>query len=230
MLRQNKNVVAAPNDPNFASIPTLLTRTVRQDQFLCCDTGPGMSFNVPIIVLATNVFLSFIEGDDRILIFSSPEQLDILQSVNDFLVDGTFKVVPEIFYQLYIIHAIYRGHVVPVLYALLRRKNAATYQNLIDQILQFAPHWNPNTIMLDFEQACIGVYETNFPNVLLSGCYFHLRQSIHRKLQALGCQNKYESDPAFSHNIHKIAASAFLKPDEVIKGYEALSLDLDDDY
>jgi hypothetical protein len=116
----------------------------------------------------------FIEGDDRILIFASSEQLDILQSSGDFLVDGTFKVDPEIFYQLYIIHAVYRGHVVPVLYALLKRKTAATYQNLVHQILQFAPRWNPISIMLDFEQACIGVYEANFPNVNLSGCYFHL--------------------------------------------------------
>jgi len=30
--------------------------------------------------------------------------------------------------------------------------------------------------------------------------------------------------------LHKIAALAFLKPDDVVKGYEDLSLDLDDEY
>ena len=108
-----------------------------------------------------------------------------MQSAGDFLVDGTFKIVPEIFYQVYIFHAVYRGHVVPVLYALLRRKNVHTYQNLVHQILRFAPNWHPVSIMLDFEQACIGVYDSNFPNVSLYGCYFHLRQSIHRKLQVI---------------------------------------------
>ncbi|CAF3659895.1 unnamed protein product [Rotaria socialis] len=209
MVRKNKNIVNAPNDPNFTTIPTSLTKTVRDDMFLRCDTGPG---------------------DDRILIFASTEQLDILQSTDDFLVDGTFKVVPEIFYQVYIIHAVYRGHVVPVLYALLRRKNAATYENLVHEILRFAPNWNPVSIMLDFEQACIGAFDRSFPNVLLSGCYFHLRQSIHRKLQALGHQNKYENDPEFSHNIHKIAALAFIKPDDVVKAFEDLSINLDDEY
>ena len=97
--------------------------------------------------------------------------------------DGTFKVVPEIFYQLYIIHSIYRHHVVPVIYALLRRKNIATYKNLINEVLKFAPQWSPHTIMLDFEQACITAFQTSFPAVALSGCYFHLRQSIHRKIQ-----------------------------------------------
>ena len=124
-------------------------------------------------------------GDDRILIFSSDEQLDILQNAEDFLADGTFKVVPEIFYQLYTIHVMHRDHVVPVIYALLRRKNADTYHRLINEILKFAPRWSPRTIMIDFEQATIGVYQTIFPAVLLSGCFFHLRQSLHRKLQVM---------------------------------------------
>ena len=36
--------------------------------------------------------------------------------------DGTFKASPQIFEQLYSIHATYRGHVVPVVYALLPDK------------------------------------------------------------------------------------------------------------
>ncbi|CAF4707279.1 unnamed protein product, partial [Didymodactylos carnosus] len=56
MLRQDKNLPSAPNDPNFASVPISLTKTLRQDQFLRCDTGAG---------------------DDRIMVFGSTEQLDI---------------------------------------------------------------------------------------------------------------------------------------------------------
>ena len=40
------------------------------------------------------------------------------------------------------------------------------------------------SIMRDFEQACIKTYETSFPNVKFSGCYFHLRQNVYRKIQA----------------------------------------------
>ncbi len=57
------------------------------------------------------------------MIFASDEQVDILQDTEEFLVDGTFKVVPEIFYQLYIIHGVFRDHVIPLIYALLRRLN-----------------------------------------------------------------------------------------------------------
>ena len=70
-----------------------------------------------------------------------------------------------------------------MVFALLRRKNAETYKRLINEILKFAPCWLPQSIMLDFEQACIKAYEISFPNVKLSGCYFHLRQNVHRKIQ-----------------------------------------------
>lgn len=129
-----------------------------------------------------NLSISLI-GDDRILIFASPEQLQILQMATDFLVDGTFKVVPEIFYQLFIIHALYRHHTVPVIYALLRRKNADTYKRLIDEIIRIAPNWSPASFMMDFELASINSFQLKFPSAMLSGCYFHLRQSLHRKLQ-----------------------------------------------
>lgn len=92
-------------------------------------------------------------------------------------------MVPEIFYQLFIIHAVYRQHTVPVVYALLRRKDAGTYTRLFDEIVKIAPNWLPVSVMMDFEQASISSLKKKFRSVSLSGCYFHLRQSIHRKLQ-----------------------------------------------
>ncbi|CAF3298248.1 unnamed protein product [Rotaria socialis] len=164
MLRHNNQVVKEPNDPNFPSVPIQLTKTARKDQFLRCDTGPG---------------------DDRILIFASDEQVDVLQDTDEFLVDGTFKVVPDIFYQLYIIHGVFRDHAIPLIYALLRRKTKETYQHLIREILNIALRWSPRAVMLDFKQASFGAFQAAFPNASLSGCYFHLRQSIHRKLQVV---------------------------------------------
>ena len=92
-------------------------------------------------------------------------------------------MVPEIFYQLFIIHAVYRQHIAPVAYALLRRKNADTYSRLIDEVAKVAPNWLPVSIMMDFEQASISACQNKFPSASLSGCCFHLRQSIHRTLQ-----------------------------------------------
>ena len=92
-------------------------------------------------------------------------------------------MVPEIFYQLFIIHAVYHQHIVPMVYALLRRKNTDAYSRLIDEVAKVAPNWLLISIMMDFEQASISAFQNKFPLASLSGCYFHLRQSIHRKLR-----------------------------------------------
>jgi len=45
-LRQENAIIQAPNDPNFTTFPAQLTKTIREDQFLRCDTGPGKLLNV----------------------------------------------------------------------------------------------------------------------------------------------------------------------------------------
>lgn len=65
-----------PHDKSFVNIPDLLSLTQRNDQFLRYDSGPG---------------------NDRIIIFSSNDQLQLIQTCQDFLVDGTFKVVHYLF-------------------------------------------------------------------------------------------------------------------------------------
>ena len=127
-------------------------------------------------------YFIFFPGNDQILIFASSVQLYVLQTAVELLVDGTFKVVPEIFYQLFIIHAVYGHHVVPVVYVLLRRKNADTYFRLIDKVTKVAPNWLPASIMMKFQRAPISALQNKCPSVFLSGCFFHLWHSMHRKL------------------------------------------------
>ncbi|CAF4548075.1 unnamed protein product [Rotaria socialis] len=72
-------------------------------------------------------------GNDRIIIFSSTEQLQLLENGEELLVDGTFKVSPSIFYQLYAMHVVYRNAVLPVVFALLPNKTEQTYRRLINE-------------------------------------------------------------------------------------------------
>ena len=41
-LRQKGQIAKAPNDLNIANVPHELSQTTRKNQFLRCDTGPGM--------------------------------------------------------------------------------------------------------------------------------------------------------------------------------------------
>ena len=69
--RQQNDLPQVPLDKNFNIIPAPLTTTLRNDNFLQFDSGPG---------------------DNRLLIFASINQLEILESTEEILIDGTFKV------------------------------------------------------------------------------------------------------------------------------------------
>ncbi len=63
--------------------------------------------------------------------------------------------------------------------------------------------------------AAISAIEEVFPNVVLSGCFFHYAQSLWRKLQSLGLQQDYCNDEIFAIQARQFAALAFV-PVEVI--------------
>ena len=57
-------------------------------------------------------FIRFDSGQndhERIILFGDPEMLRVLETSNVWLADGTFKVTPEMFYQLYSIHVSLSG-------------------------------------------------------------------------------------------------------------------------
>ena len=121
----------------------------------------------------------------RMIVFTTPKFLSLLQQSNKWYADGTFKVVRKYFFQLYMIHAEKGGYVFPCVYALLPDKRERTYSILLRKLLEISPGLNPTNIMVDFEKAGINSFEEHFLAVT-SGCFFHLSQNIYRKIQAEG--------------------------------------------
>ncbi|CAF4883884.1 unnamed protein product [Rotaria socialis] len=72
-----------------------------------------------------------------------PDKLTTTNETEQLLVDGTFKVTPSIFYQLYAVHVVYRNAVLPVVFALLPNKTQQTYRRLIDKLSEICPLWSP---------------------------------------------------------------------------------------
>ena len=56
----------------------------------------------------------------------------------------------------------------------------------------------------------------------------NLSQCSHWDVNKLNTQ--YQTDSVFAHNMHKFGALVFLQSTNVTKGFESLSLNLDDDY
>lgn len=100
--------------------------------------------------------------------------------------DGTFRLVPEMFCQLYTIHGFWMDKVMPLAYCLLPDKYKSTYRGILEKLQQAADengwHFYPPWIMADFESSALVAAREAFPTTELKGCYFHFCQCIFRKV------------------------------------------------
>ncbi|XP_031350480.1 uncharacterized protein LOC116176146 [Photinus pyralis] len=181
--------------------PELYTLTENQEIFLMFDSGPQ---------------------DDRILIFSTRRNLQLLARSSHWYADGTFKVSPPLFAQLYTIHGLRHSNSIPLVYALLPDKTHNTYVRLLGQIKQLEATVNPETILIDYESAIIGAIESEFPGVVVRGCFFHFCQCIFRSIQSNGLQQRYETDADFALTMRYLSALAFVPLNELVQSFDLL--------
>lgn len=193
VLRRHRQIKSMASNGGAAlpPIPTDMTFDIpgRYQDFLLHDSGPG---------------------GDRLLIFGDRELLGVLGRAELWISDGTFKVVPGIFFQLYSIHFESLGGLNPAgVYCLLGSKNRATYDRMISVLKALIPAAAPRRILIDFESAAMNAFREAYSTAEITGCYFHLCQSVVRKVQEAGLKQEYESDdevrgfvrclPALSH-------------------------------
>ncbi|CAF1684147.1 unnamed protein product, partial [Adineta ricciae] len=101
---------------------------------------------------------------ERILVFSSDRQLDMLFSSPIVYMDGTFSKSPKHFKQIYILHAVLFDICVPCVFCLLVNKKGATYRHIFTELKEIATKRNkifaPQTIMSDFETGILPVIKS----------------------------------------------------------------------
>lgn len=117
---------------------------------------------------------------DRILVFATSKNLDLLSRSEDIYVDGTFKCAPIHFKQVFTIHGIFNGTVLPLVFCLLPNKLESTYKLVLEKLKELRPTLNPKTMMSDFERAIHNSFKTVFPETRLRGCFFHFNQCFYR--------------------------------------------------
>ena len=99
-----------------------------------------------------------------------------------WLIDGTFKTSPALFYQLYTIHGVHGGVVVPFVYVYMPGKSEELYTELFTAVRN-KTYGEPEIIISDFEKAAINAAKNVFPATEFFGCLFHLTQNIFRHIQ-----------------------------------------------
>ena len=162
---------------------------------------------------------------DNMVIFASDEDLVFLSRCQHWFADGTFRVSPVGYDQLYTIHGFYNGEVFPVVYALLSERTEHAYLQLLQEILTLNASLDPVSVVFDFELAAIRAFQNTFPMATITGCMFPFGQCVWRKLQSEGFAQRYRDEPGFALLVKRLLALAFIPTDDVIEVFETLITD-----
>jgi hypothetical protein len=135
---------APPTPTNLRDlvIPDEFTKLLSGERFLLFDSGPS---------------------DDRILIFSTQRNLQLLVRCQHWYADGTFKCAPPLFNQLYTIHGVKYHNVIPSIFALMPNRTEATYERVFTALKSLEPSLQPTTITTNYELASINALLHAFP-------------------------------------------------------------------
>ena len=141
-----------PNHLSEINVPENLRFTTRNESFLIYDSGSNDA--------------------NRITLFSTTANINLMASCENWFMDGTFSVAPRLFYQVYTIHALKSNKVLPLVYALMTNKTQLNYTRMFEELLRQQPNLNPQTIMMDFEKGAMNAVSTEFCNATVKGRFF----------------------------------------------------------
>ncbi|RVD92351.1 hypothetical protein TUBRATIS_11470 [Tubulinosema ratisbonensis] len=154
--------------------------------------------------------------DENILIFYSLNMAKKLRVYRTWAVDGTFKVVPNPYYQLYTISFIENFHVFPVIFAVLKNKKRETYENLFTLINLMIKELCPKVIKTDFELASIQALQKIYPESIISGCQFHLEQALLRKVTDFGLKHNYQTSQVLKKFDKALLCLPYVKYNQIL--------------
>nr|XP_054757171.1 uncharacterized protein LOC129263283 [Lytechinus pictus] len=201
--------------PTFDSVRTILDRERRRDL-------PPVPRNIEDVRVEGEWtrtwngldFLSLVDNANGLLVFVTLSCLHILAEVSVVFIDGTFKTVPRPYTQLVTLHGRTIGNMFTLAYALMNGKRLEQYRRLLQHLKNIAVdarlRFSPRIVVSDFEVAIRRAFVEEFPGIRVRGCYFHLTQSLWRKIQELGLTNAYNHDNQTQRLIRKVFALGFL--------------------
>lgn len=172
-------------------------------EIICCFSDPKYSEYEDVVHSTTTdrrlkrliLFNGFTEQEKHVIIFANNHFLNLLVDnaggSSKVFMDGTFSICPAGYEQLFTIHAYYREHLFPVVFALMEDRTADSYEFVFRKIMsevinQTNQGWTPQEIQIDFEKASMKAIRKCFPNTRIKGCQFHHAQAVIRKVSKLG--------------------------------------------
>lgn len=144
-------------------------------------------------------FLLYASADKRVLILETDRNSERLLSSTTWMIDGTFSIVPKFYKQLVTIMGILYHEFYPLIYVLMVNKTQIDYEYVLETLQDIAVNNNltwPKSINIcpDFELACGNSFIKFFDDDNIYRCFFHLAQSLYRRIQLLGLAAIYNID------------------------------------
>ena len=107
-------------------------------------------------------------GDvSHLIIFATNDAIRLLATNPHWFMDGTFKVCPEIFFQIYTIHALINHQTFPCVFTPLPNKTEATYNRFLTEVLHAVRNIgnDPEDILVDFERVAMNAITNQLSQV-----------------------------------------------------------------
>ena len=118
------------------------------------------------------------EENEVAFIFGSDCMINKLTDSTHIQFDGTFKVVPKIFLQLFTLFIEFNGHTLPALHIRMTRKTENLYRTVLYSIHELLPNFIPTFAIGDFEPASRNALKELFPSITIIGCWFHYTKAL----------------------------------------------------
>lgn len=116
-----------------------------------------------------------------------------MRESSHWFADVTFKVCPNLLFQVYTVHALDSGRSFPCIYGLLPNKTEEPYSTLWQELVNVVQH-NPDDIITDFEIASIDTAAANVPGIEMKGCSYHLSANFWKRIHQAGLQERYANE------------------------------------
>ena len=149
-----------------------------------------------------------VQSVDNIHVLATDQNLELLADAEEWYMDGTFKIVPRLFHQVYTIHVFKHGQQFPLVYCLLSGKTQEVYEKVFSILTEEMDNLHAQPCIVrataDFEITLINAIKGQFPAVAFKGCFFRFSQAVWRKVQSLGLQEEYKTNPDLVKTVSKM--------------------------
>jgi len=248
-LLQANNPEVAATFPSFYSLSSSLSRQVQRQRPPNPTLENLLNFGIPynFTITSDNVPRQFLQQRQStidpatgnnccFLAFGTVERIRDLFNSQHVYMDGTFKITPSPYYQVFTINFMKRCAISNVdklftgMTILLTHKSQFMYHTVFSWLLDFLlQHWPDQpllwqTAMMDFETGLRPTLQQLLPNLqLLLGCFFHFCQCIFRHVKSAGLQVAYNNpNSSLRLWLRKVMALAFLPINMVTETFHLL--------